>query len=282
MEQEGDDLTTLGVKAKRVLSLYGYRTRRALLGQESPLPPVLSNSIPKAGSNLLLRCLELMPRLVYTRTHLDIHTPPERLEHSLRRLHRGEFATAHLPYSTPVAKVMDERGIASFLMVRDPRDVVVSHIYWVTYKYTKGRFHPYFRNLPDDSARLMASIRGTPSLEDGFRLEDVGTRFRTYMRWLDHGSLLVRFEDLIGPLGGGDKERQRETIRRMGAHLGMTLDDRQITTIAENLFDRRSPTFRKGRIGDWQQHFTREHKEAIKEVAGDVLIALGYENDLDW
>ena len=278
----GEQVTTLGVKTKRVLSLYGYRAQRVLLGRESPVPPVLSNSIPKAGSNLLLRCLELMPGLVYTRVHLDIHTPPKQLSRVLRSLHRGEFATAHLPYTPEVAQVLRQQGIASFLMVRDPRDVVVSHIYWVTHKYTAGRLHPYFRDLPDDNARLMASIRGTPPMKDGFRLEDVGTRFRSYLAWVDAGSFLLRFEDLIGPAGGGSEERQRETIRRMGDHLGLALDETQITTIAQNLFDPHSPTFRKGRIGDWRQHFTQAHKEAMKEVAGDVLIALGYETNMDW
>ena len=275
-------MAPLSVRVQRVMRYYAYRLQRNLLGKESPAHPTLSNSIPKAGSNLILRCLELMPGLVYTRTHLDIHTPFERLERAIAHLHRGEFVTAHLPYTPEVAHLLQEHHVSSLLMVRDPRDVVVSHIYWVTYVYTRGRFHPYFRSLPDDDARLMASIRGTPPLPDGFRLEDIGTRFRNYLQWTEHGSYLVRFEDLIGPGGGGNRERQIETIRKIGQHVGLDLSVNDAERIADRLFDPRSPTFRKGRIGDWRAHFREEHKEVFKELAGDVLVQLGYEKDLNW
>ncbi len=44
----------------------------------------------------------------------------------------------------------------------------------------------------------------------------------------------------------------------------------------------RSPTFRKGKIGGWRESFTDEHKHLFKEIAGDLLIRLGYEADFDW
>lgn len=37
--------------------------------------------------------------------------------------------------------------------------------------------------------------------------------------------------------------------------------------------------FRKSQIGDWRNHFTEAHKPAMKEVANDYLIALGYVED---
>jgi hypothetical protein len=45
---------------------------------------------------------------------------------------------------------------------------------------------------------------------------------------------------------------------------------------------RRSATFRSGKSGTWRQYFTEEHKRLFKEVAGDLLIRLGYETDNDW
>jgi hypothetical protein len=44
----------------------------------------------------------------------------------------------------------------------------------------------------------------------------------------------------------------------------------------------RSKTFRKGKTGGWQKHFSAEHKALFKNYAGDLLIDLGYEKDLDW
>ena len=40
--------------------------------------------------------------------------------------------------------------------------------------------------------------------------------------------------------------------------------------------------YRKGKPGDWKNHFTHEHRESFRERFGDVLIRLGYEDDLNW
>jgi len=39
---------------------------------------------------------------------------------------------------------------------------------------------------------------------------------------------------------------------------------------------------RAGKTGDWERYFEEPHKDLIKRVAGQALIDLGYENDLDW
>jgi hypothetical protein len=40
--------------------------------------------------------------------------------------------------------------------------------------------------------------------------------------------------------------------------------------------------FRKGVAGDWREFFTKRDREIYKEIAGDLLIQLGYEKDYDW
>lgn len=40
--------------------------------------------------------------------------------------------------------------------------------------------------------------------------------------------------------------------------------------------------FRKGVAGDWKSIFTERDKQIFKDVAGDLLIELGYEKDKDW
>jgi lipopolysaccharide transport system ATP-binding protein len=39
---------------------------------------------------------------------------------------------------------------------------------------------------------------------------------------------------------------------------------------------------RKGIVGDWRNHFTDRVKEEFKARFGDVLIATGYEKNLNW
>jgi len=40
--------------------------------------------------------------------------------------------------------------------------------------------------------------------------------------------------------------------------------------------------YRKGKRGDWINHFEKEHKDYFKERYGDLLIKLGYEQNYDW
>jgi DNA gyrase/topoisomerase IV subunit B len=39
---------------------------------------------------------------------------------------------------------------------------------------------------------------------------------------------------------------------------------------------------RKGVSGDWKNYFNEEAKDIFKRHAGDLLIKLGYEKDLNW
>lgn len=39
---------------------------------------------------------------------------------------------------------------------------------------------------------------------------------------------------------------------------------------------------RSGKVGEWDDHFTDEHRALFKELAGQDLIALGYERDDGW
>ena len=43
-----------------------------------------------------------------------------------------------------------------------------------------------------------------------------------------------------------------------------------------------SSFYRKGVAGDWNNYFTERDKQIYKEEAGELLIRLGYERDLDW
>jgi hypothetical protein len=44
----------------------------------------------------------------------------------------------------------------------------------------------------------------------------------------------------------------------------------------------RSYTFRAGKTGEWRKHFSADHKNKFKEIAGDLLVRLGYEEDQGW
>jgi hypothetical protein len=90
----------------------------------------------------------------------------------------------------------------------------------------------------------------------------------------------LKFEDLVS-------ERREQIIRQMVAfykeRVNCDLDTEQIVRQAiRNINPKQSHTFRKGKVGSWKYAFSSTHKAVFKSVAGDLLIKLGYEQNMDW
>ena len=166
----------------------------------------------------------------------------------------------------------------SYFIFRDPRDVVVSHVFYVTDMEEQHVHHAYYASLPDFNARLNASILGRP--DAGVDFPDIAARFAPYLGWLDRPEVLsIHFEDLIND--------STAALTRIMDHLlaraPLPAPRQQILDSLESSINpKRSPTFRSGKTGEWKKHFTPEHKKIFKDVAGELLVRLGYEKDTDW
>ena len=189
-----------------------------------------------------------------------------------------DVASAHL-FSRPdaIARVTSPRFVPYFIF-RDPRDVVVSHVFYVTDMEARHVHHVYYQSLPDFNARLTVSILGKPDANIEFL--NIGDRFAPYLGWLDHDEVLkIHFEDLI--------HARAATLTRIMEHLlsrAPLQTNRQLilNSLETSINPTKSPTFRSGKTGEWKKYFTDEHKKIFKDVAGDLLIKLGYEKDNDW
>ena len=100
-----------------------------------------------------------------------------------------------------------------------------------------------------------------------------------------HPVFACAYEDLLGD--------GVAVARELFEFLDLPHDDRLIHDLLERSSFRfyagrergqedRRRFYRKGVAGDWKNHFGDEEKRVFKEVAGDMLVKLGYENDLDW
>jgi hypothetical protein len=140
--------------------------------------------------------------------------------------------------------------------------------------------HEAFLALPSDRERLLVSIRGGEL--GGRELLSLDERYRRFSGWgRDEGAVVVKFEDLVGPEGGGSADAQRRAVGRVAEHLGLEADERTMRLVEEGLFGE-GRTFRKGQIGGWREEFSPEHARAAKEVAGPLLVELGYEAGPEW
>ena len=57
---------------------------------------------------------------------------------------------------------------------------------------------------------------------------------------------------------------------------------RALQVLDQAVMPRKSGTFRKGKPGNWREHFTQANKTHFKELTGDLLIRLGYEENNLW
>jgi len=282
-------MTALRDSVERRLSAYVRSLTPRRIRARFDGPVVFANSVPKSGTNLLTHCLSQFPMLRPSFEHVSMNANRrpgiDEFERKIGATGPGQYTSGHSFYSDERASILEAADVRSVLIVRDPRDVVTSHFHYVTEKNTTHRLTDHYQSLDDDHERLMASIRGVDGAytRDGDPLESIGEWMDRFLGWHDTAyTQVVRFEDLIGPKGGGDRERQRETVRMIADHLGVDLTPDTVDEVARNTFSADSKTFRKGLIGDWQNHFTDEHVAAFKEETGDWLVELGYEPDGDW
>jgi len=247
-------------------------------------PKVIANSMPKAGTHLLTRVLELLPVFVPRWTYHALVNKDTKLYQKIFKIRQGQYVSGHLTWNQELIDVLNEANIKTLFIIRDLRDIAFSNAYYIN-RNKSHRLHTYFKSLNSDDERLMASIVGVSEklLEDGLRSPSLGENAAGFMPWLDEKNCLpVCFEDLIGSSGDGQDHKQVETIRAIANYLNLDHSEEQIIQIAKNVFYKKSRTFRKGTIGDWRNHFTNEHKQAFKDVCGDILIKMGYADGYDW
>lgn len=261
----------------------------SLPAPENGWPVLLGISFPKSGTHLLDQILLGFSRVApFSRRLHSFYAEyegesgrkraPKQAIRWLDSLRPGDIASAHL-FARPeaVERVYTPKFVPYFIF-RDPRDVVVSHVFYVTEMEKNHVHHAYYETLPDFDARLKVSILGRP--EQDVEFPDISGRFEPYLGWLDQPSVMkIHFEELIH-----DRPRTLNLILdHLLARISLLIDREMILDSLEaSINPSKSPTFRSGKTGEWKRYFTDEHKLIFKDVAGDLLIRLGYEENNDW
>jgi sulfotransferase 6B1 len=249
------------------------------------LPPLFANSMPKAGTHLQERMFDLLGYRLSSILELGPSSGQAALSDAqialvsrrLRRLRPGCSIRAHAFHFPELERHIIGNDVKTVTIVRDPRDVCVSDAFYVA--RTPGhRLHAHYRAL-DEAGRIMASIVGVESGALGGAAPSLGIaeHYRRFLPWLERGpGMVVRFEDLVGPRGGGSDEAQRAALGGIVEHLGLDLGAAEVERVRGDIFWEGSSTFRKGQIGSWADHFTPDHTGAFEASFGDLLQSFGY------
>ena len=252
-------------------------------------PPIFGNSKPKSGSHLLLQILngftQIMPYKyvdadpIRTVKYEGGRRTADEILADLKCVPTGVIGWGYLEATKENASFLTAAGRVNYLMYRDPRDMLVSHVFFATDMHGEHGMHDYYNSLPDVAARLKVAITGID--RDGLKMVSVKQRYEGVFQWLEQKNVLcIRFEDLIN-YRDVTLNVMLDEVERAGYKIP-TPREKALSVLVDAIQPKKSHTFRSGKTGGWKQYFTDEHKKIFKDVAGDVLIRLGYEKNNDW
>jgi len=252
-------------------------------------PPVFGNSKPKSGSHLLLQVLngftQIMPyRYVEADPVRTIEKEGRRKRKEevlgeLQRIPQSVIGWGYVEVSPENVAFLCRPERVNYFIYRDPRDMLVSQVFFATDMHEEHGMHDYYKSLADFGERLKVAITGID--RGGLHMVSVKQRYEGVFQWLEQKHVLcIRFEDLIN-----DRDVTLNTmldeVEKTGYKIP-TSREKALPVLIEAIQPKKSHTFRSGKTGGWREHFSAEHKKLFKDVAGDLLVRLGYERNSDW
>jgi lipopolysaccharide transport system ATP-binding protein len=251
-----------------------HEVKKAAMKPFSELPTVFYITHWKAGSQWILKILrECTPeRIVEPKIFIGhfLSSPIEegRVYPTLY-VTKQQFDSVRLPSNWK-----------RFVIIRDLRDTLISAYF--SFKIS----HPILTSVNKtlhDTLNSLGTEEGMLYLMD----EWLPNCARIQTSWLEAGERLIRYEDLLKndveilePIMIDDcqlavsREHFREVVaanRFENVTKGRRPGDEDVTAHE-----------RKGISGDWKNHFAEKVKKAFKASYGGILIATGYESDMNW
>jgi hypothetical protein len=252
-------------------------------------PPIFGNSKPKSGSHLLLQVLNGFTRImpysyvvaepVRTITKNGERRVAAAIAADLSRIPSGVIGWGYVEASPENVAVLCQPGRVNYFIYRDPRDMLVSQVFFASEMHEGHGMHAFYKSLPDFGERLKVAITGID--RDGLKMVSVKQRYEGVFQWLEQpGVMCIRFEDLVNHRDA-TLNAMLAVVEKSGYQIP-TPREKALDILIKAIQPEKSHTFRSGQTGGWREYFTDKHKALFKDVAGDLLVRLGYEEDNDW
>ena len=211
-------------------------------------------SLPRSGSHLFAQMTQSKMVVLFVR---DQYGPVEQAKSKseiLQALHKLESRSrqrnywTHLPYHHEYESFVNNCE-SSFLLLRDPRDMIVSHAYVV-------------EKMPDISLNFRIGERHLCDLPLSERVDFLIDHMRPFLLWFESwrvfGMQTFYFEDFIR-----DPLPVCERLESIGYGDAVVMMKRARY--------KHPAYFRSGKIGDWKKVFTEEQVERADENFGDLI-----------
>jgi Sulfotransferase domain len=255
---------------------------------DQELHPFILNTIPKSGTHLLKQLLLGMnPNVITNNPHHVLYGAPEFNKNEdierLNHMEANQFIHGHFYYMHFWKDLFDKNDLKQIFLIRDLRDIVLSYSYFIDKLPNHPLFKSFYENQTSTQDRCLTLINGMTDPKLNLVYPSIDTWFGSFQGWMELSNVLtVKYEDLNPSHPACD-----ETLERIIAFLWedgpMPMNkDEMIKQMIQSINPKSSPTFRKGKSGGWMNEFDKRCKHAFKERAGQILIDLGYEHDMEW
>ena len=122
----------------------------------SAVPVLFANSFPKSGTHLLTQVLAAfsdlgpvvnsgLPAILTYDGPTGQQRPTNKILREINRLLPGDVGYGHLHALPEIVTAICRTGIAPYFVYRDPRDVVVSHVHYLTELAPNHVHHHHYR-----------------------------------------------------------------------------------------------------------------------------------------
>lgn len=259
-------------------------------------PKLFATSIAKSGTHLVEKVIfQLTGKHPFYSAKWPLYCMElrqEDIDASLR--HLNTYLAAHAPCIGPNLEVANANKLKIILMIRDPRDVIVSYAHWLKVNRAHillpgaENIYPHWEKIKNWSVSEIINsfiddypCKGHANLNEK---QTIVQMYEHYLNWESYADIYITsFEKLVGAKGGGDDITQRNEFLAIARFLNKSIDESMAADMCEKVFGTGN-TFRQGQIGSWKKEFTEEQKKAFKSIQGfnQLLIRLNYEKDSNW
>lgn len=261
---------------------YGYiYLRHQISSAQLGKAKVLVNGSPKSGTTWMLKMIASLPGYEDVGNYYG----------DLRKYHQtqpGHVVHGHDAFTPELKEILAAEGIRVIMMVRDPRDQLVSRMFHVK-RSVNHVWHERMKDIDNDEA-LMMCIEGREKLPS---THDMIALAQTWLNNKDTGALCMRYEELLANpephfatvlefIGIANNRSLAEVIVERNRFSRLSMGKRIWQTQRKPGQEDANSHFRKGIVGDWRNYLTPAHIARFKELCGQQLIDLGYEKDFDW
>lgn len=201
------------------------------------------------------------------------------VERICSKIQDSEYMLSHIPYSAEMEKILLDLKWKNIVIIRDPRDQCASVLHKLKKKKNNPASYHLYENLKTDLDRVKALIDGYDCIDKSNGMVSLETMYKSVLEWKGKGNFIfIKFEDLIGPNGGGNLDKQKATIIQILKHINYDhFDNNEIVErIGHHCFGT-SNSFWKGQIGNWKNVFDKEIAKIFENNISDLLNQLGYE-----